>query len=1368
MNANKNIQEFNFLRHDFCLGDKLLIEASAGTGKTFNIENIVLKLIVQGFKKSDDFQENLMADLVISEVLIVTFTELATAELCSRIRENIQGALNFVENIELNKELALSSSLELEMRPLEQYILQFIEFGYSVENNLQFSSEKRKILIQKLNHALYTFDEASICTIHSFCQKMLKEFSVDSNQLFNNELIDSAELIEKIVYKFIRQHFYSSDSTILNVIALMNNLNYEYFSQLAETLDRYGNIGLENQQSCKKLQKLLIEKQCKIESQIDFLILKREILESNFFENANFVITDFKKSYCDNFNDNLRKFITALKEKDVIRILKQSTFFAYENIVTSLKKAKIKTWQPKNSVVELFQFCQKINEQIIDFVDFVREYFAIYFKEQYEVSINEKPIVTYNELLVKLHRALINNPRLAVNIREKYKVALIDEFQDTDQLQYQIFDKIFGTNESALIMVGDPKQAIYSFRGADIFTYLGVAESLCEEQKVTLIKNYRTSQNLLNAINCLFAKELPFAIDNINYIDAMAGKESDEIFIEGEDLLVKPLKIIQPKECHEFDFTTLNYQQFSVKYTAKKIAEILHLANCRVSSSDSPLANINGKKVLPSDIAVLVRSGAEGDLIHHELTKYKINSVKQSNENIFATQDAIDFLKLLDAILNPQNSRLVMTALALPYFNFDFSDIYRLNYDEKYAVQYEAIVEIFIFYQKIWQRFSFIKMIKTLIDFDVENILGKTFEQFLVSEDSLLHKLHNNNLKVNLLQGENGNRKLTNFNHLVEILHQEEKKNNLQPIGLLNHLQKWLDNPEANPEYELRLESDSQAVQILTIHKSKGLQFPIVFCPFVWRSAFSNTTLGKMKSIVYHDRNNQQKLSLTSEQLADAKEYYRLESLADELRLFYVALTRAKYGCYLIWADKSMAKGRNLQCNAPMDYLFHNIARHKINDYLKTPTFNNLAKCLVNNNVINGVENDREMRHVEPNQYRLWSTHKNIAIVKIDDEFFKEKQFYLAQDGVDEQKFEFKEFGGQIAKDFRVLSFSNLNSNMPHLSEIAINEENDDDIEIFNTEEKTDYNGLNLNRLVVDEQILEEQNIVNTPSILGDFPRGVFSGDCIHDFFEYLDFDYFKEQSIDELGLENDYKIQQFSESLLKKYGRLKFNPVAQQQSYQHELKTRQEQLSKMFKNTVASELKMHNNSFNFNNNFESEVIVLEQLNPLASVCEMPFFFKVDKRFLANQLLELSHQAFNVNCSKKLLEPHDTSELNSRRERLHGFMNGKIDLFFEHHNKFYIADWKSSYLGDFNHNYSINNIEKDMFNKNYYLQAAIYTIAVKKYLENKLKNFDYERDFGGVFYIYVRGIDNEINSGVWSMKPSLKDINELAKLLNEV
>ena len=1355
MNMN---HEFNFLEHDFVCGDKLLIEASAGTGKTFNIENIVLKLITEGLKSHQQSDGNDKIEVIVSEILIVTFTELATAELCARIRENIQEALHFVENIKKKFVIASKSYEKQQQTPLENFILQSIEFGYGNENGNfnDYNQEKQQLLTQRLNHALYTFDEASICTIHSFCQRMLQEFSVDSNQLFNNELVDSSQLIEKIVYKFIREHFYNQESNILNIISLMNKFNFEYFIEIATTLDRYGNIDVHQKYSCDEYLSMLIQEQKQIFRNVE--LLKNEILlfKNNqfteaFFNDADFCVTDFKKNYCEKVTDNLQNFIKSIKNNDQFLILELASFFAVDNLENNLKAAKKKCWQPRNISANIFKYCQNINENIAKISDLIQEYFALYFKQEYDKLIAEQPIVTYNELLLKLHRALNENPRLVHNIRQKYKVALIDEFQDTDKVQFQIFDKIFGCKSNTLIMVGDPKQAIYSFRGADIFTYLSVAERLNNEQKATLVKNYRTSQNLLNAINCLFTKEMPFAIDNINFINAVAGKDTDDIFIDNENILQQPLKIIQPNNNEEFNFSTNSYRKYSVEVTAKKIAEILNLAETLNPQNNLPSARIKNKKIIPGDIAVLVRSGFEGDLIHQELAKYNINSVKQSNENIFATQDAIDLLKLIEAVLNPQNSKIVMTALALPYFNFDFKDIYQLNYDEEYAAQYEAIVEVLIFYRNIWQRSSFLKMINIMVSLDVESILDKQFITSFNNDSSLLAKLNSCNIKTNLLKSENGNRKLTNFNHLTELLHQEEKKYKLQPIGLINHLKKCLDNPDNNSEYELRLESDSQAVQILTIHKSKGLQFSIIFCPFVWKYVFNNRTMSKMKSIVYHDNNNNQKLSLTSEQLVEAKHHYRLELLADELRLLYVALTRAKYGCYLIWADKSTAKGRGLQCNAPMDYLFYNINKHKIDDYLETPTYKNLQKCLVNKNTT-----EEDSAEIEINQQKLWLNHPNIEFVTISKNSLNsrldQQRYQLNSNNLDklENNLKFKAFNGKIAKDFRVLSFSNLNANMPHSSEV-IEEVNDDDKNNQHEHINIDYLGEN-----------KSQKIINSESILGDFPRGVFSGDCIHDLFEHLDFNHFQNQNITDIDIENDFRVKPLTEALLKKYGRLKFNVNTQQESYQRELTLRQEQLIKMFKNTVSSKLFM---GANRQNNITQEGIILEQLNSKASVCEMPFFFKVDNRFIADELLKFSNQAFNVKTQ------HDfnselISENNSRREQLYGFMNGKIDLFFEHQGKFYIADWKSSFLGEFNNDYSIGAIEKDMRHKNYYLQAAIYTIAVKNYLENKLPEFNYERDFGGVFYLYIRGINNDLGSGVWSMKPDLHNINLLSDLLN--
>ncbi|UDQ96645.1 UvrD-helicase domain-containing protein [Lentisphaerota bacterium WC36G] len=1358
-NSHQLINEFDFLSHDFCLGDKLLIEASAGTGKTFNIENIVLKLIIEGIKSSHhnnkNSQQTSSKEVVISEVLIVTFTDLATAELCARIRENIQNALNFVLGIDDNYQHIKQNQEQLYCNSLEQFILNFIEFGYSYNKDLkQYNIERKNVLLNRLNHALYTFDEASICTIHSFCQKMLKEFSVDSNQLFNSELVDSAEIIERIVYQFFRDNLYSQDSTLLNVVCDIKKLNYEYFSSVAKTFDQHAIRDFSDNGDFDNLKKNIDIIQQSINNKIELLVKIFSEISTDFYHHCDFELHDCYKKFAEDFPNNLATLRTNLSNNNLSGILCQLGYFSEKFIFKKLLKAKQKCWQPNMHARQFFDLCVSIPDEVDKLADYFIRYFANYFLEKYQDEINSRPIITYNELLQKLHNALENSQKLVDNIRKKYTMALIDEFQDTDSIQYQIFAKIFDNPQNLLIMVGDPKQAIYGFRGADIFTYLRVAKNLDEDQKTTLVKNFRTSQNLLNAINCLFEKELPFAIDNIDFVDATAGKVSDEVVIDNENIMQQPLKIFQPADCVNFKFNKDNYRNFSCQVTAKKIAEILQKANQIDSISKLPLAHINGRKIVPADIAVLVRNANEAEMISQRLLKYNIASVKQGNDNIFVGDEARELLKLLTAILNPQNSRAVMSALSLSYFNFDFSDIYQLNYDEKFAKIYEGIIEVLIYYRNIWQNFSFIKMINSLKNLHISSILGTQFDELITEKNSLLYKLEKNNLKMNLLNSENGNRKMTNFNHLVEILHQEEKKHNLQPVALLNHLANFVRNPEANAEYELRLESDSQAVQILTMHKSKGLQFGIVFCPFVWGDSSNNQQASKEKAIIYHDANNQQHISLTNNELSEAKNYYKFERLADELRLFYVAVTRAKYGCYLVWADKQYNKTRAMSFNSPMDYLYYNFNKNRLHEFFNSPTLKNLQLCLESNNSATLIDEIDKKFKYQTDRREQWQDHQNIEFITVDEKDlsldFKpsEQNDFFEKNKVDE--YHFIEFSGKIAKDFRVLSFSNLNSNLPHLTEnVESGDVNDDDK--LNNE----------NDNIVDRNLrgINEEHGVNdklTPSILGDFPKGTFSGDCIHDLFEKLDFDYFKEQNIDNLKINSESHVGKFIHMLLKKYGRLKYDVATQEESYQKELELRLLQLVKMFKNTVSSRMYILNNSLKKDNS-----IVLENLHSEAMVCEMPFFFKTPKSFNAENLLSLSRKAFDVSDSTSNFE----DQLENRKEQLRGFMNGKIDLIFEHDDKFFIIDWKSSYLGDFNENYNIDAIKKDMFEKNYYLQAAIYTVALKAFLSNKIANFNFEKQFGGVLYLYVRGIDQQLNTGVWSMNPDTNVIEQIANLL---
>jgi exodeoxyribonuclease V beta subunit len=405
-------------------------------------------------------------------------------------------------------------------------------------------------------------------------------------------------------------------------------------------------------------------------------------------------------------------------------------------------------------------------------------------------------------------------------VAQKYPAVLIDEFQDTDPLQFEIFSAIY-KKQALLFLIGDPKQAIYSFRGADIFTYIDAASSR-PHSHYTLDVNHRSEPELVNAVNTLFSRsQRPFIFDVISFQPVSSSKkeEPEYLTIDGkqeepfhlwyldgfpaQQKTARSAKTVTPK------LTIAVTRQTIIAAVASEVTRLLTLAA-------ENRACINRKKLHPGDIAILVRKNDEARQMQLALTEFQVPSVLHSGEDLFASQEAREMALLLGAIAAPQDIRKVKTGLLTRLIGLQANDIELDNPATEKVI--EHWLTRFKAYHGLWNRYGFIQMFWTI--------------------------MADNRMRERMLGFENGERILTNILHLAEILHQEASKKSLNMTTLLGYLHDRLATIQAkNTEHQLRLESDDDRVKIVTIHKAKGLEYPVVFCPFTWEG--SRLTSGK-------------------------------------------------------------------------------------------------------------------------------------------------------------------------------------------------------------------------------------------------------------------------------------------------------------------------------------------------------------------------------------------------------------------------------------------------------------------------------------------------------------------------------------------
>jgi exodeoxyribonuclease V beta subunit len=541
------------------------------------------------------------------------------------------------------------------------------------------------------------------------------------------------------------------------------------------------------------------------------------------------------------------------------------------------------------------------------------------------------------------------------------------------------------------------------------------------------------------------------------------------------------------------------------------------------------------------------------------------------------------------------------------------------------------------------------------------------------------------NVKPRLLAFADGDRRLTNVLHLTEILHQEATDNRRTMAGLL----KWLSDQRqpAVPrleEHQLRLESDALAVKIVTIHKSKGLEYRVVFCPFGWEGS----TLRKNQQIVFHNQDAERRLSLDlgSEYLERHKAWAQHELLAENLRLLYVAVTRAKSHCYLVWGNINTAE------TSAMAYLFHcpEVAREidvlaamrKHFAHKKTPEFMADLQQLA----------DESQGTIQ------------ISILQDQTETISAKDRTAVV-----QPLHCREFTGKIDKSWKIASYSSLVAHQHPEVELP-----DHDIH------------LQLKQTPVGEAVGASMPATQAATRnIFNFPKGARAGIFFHDIFEQLDF---TDQAIPHRD--------QLIVTKLREYG------------YAPEWK---DVIAKTIENTLSVPLMPDRGH-----------PTLVAVSRDKRINEMEFYFPL-KPVTPRQLKQIftKHGGVEIPSGFELqLDRLTFSPAN-------GYLKGYVDMIFEHQNRFFVLDWKSNHLGNRVEDYDQENIRKTMSSEYYILQYCLYTVAFKRYLQARLPDFRFETDFGGVIYVFIRGIDavKGPRYGIYFERPSADLIDALDRLL---
>jgi exodeoxyribonuclease V beta subunit len=1193
-----------------------LIEASAGTGKTYTIEGLFLRLILE-------------KQLPVDQILVVTFTNAATEELRDRIRTKLLQAENAFYR------------------------------GTSTDNFLRDLLKHQKdhlIAVDLIHDALVEFDKSSIFTIHGFCAKILYEHAFETANLFDTELIsDQTEWVREVAEDFWRKNFYDAP---LELVGFFTDKikGPGYFWQLLnkmraaemKTIPKISQPPLKNVTPFRNAYRCLK----------DQWPLARNAVISALGDPALNAIQygslepDENGPGMTKRDIKIRSLIDAM-EKYVAP--DSSGFPLFENF-EKFTDQKIKKAVKKNRLPpahDFFKTCDQVYRKAADLQTELENYFVWLKTRLFDYASSElmarkaqKNIQFFDDLLVLVKKALAaksGNP-LAEAIRQKYKAALVDEFQDTDDIQYEIFSRLFSTKDSLLFMIGDPKQAIYGFRGADIFSYLKAARHA--RAKFTLPDNWRSEPALISAVNTIFSNvKDPFIFEEIPFADARPGKKQ----------LSAATGSITPLTLWYLDSRAHAQPNKPITKT-----ESVRLIGGAVADEIGRIVTTESEPWQPGDIAVLVRTNRQAQLVKNFLSAKGIPAVLYSTGRIFDSREASEFETILRSISSPSNLEYLKAALAMDMMGAKGEALLPTGSDIR---QWENRRAAFHQYFQVWQRSGFMAMFRMV--------------------------LNREKIRQRLLAFADGERRLTNVLHLAEILHQESIKRNFGITGVL----KWLAeqrNVQSTglEEHQLRLESDERAVKIVTIHKSKGLEYPVVFCPYGWEGSFV-----KDDEIIFHQQDGDDDQRLTLDLGSDARGlnliHAQNELLAENVRLLYVALTRAKSKCYLAWGRIKTAD------SSALAYLLHGSDRPKM-DYRSEDLVADLNKH------VRGKLDEDRIEDLNRLAEKSGGTIEVFALPQHADRVFFE-QADTAEAMV------CRKFSGEIDRTWKISSYSSLISRRTT------------DIDLPDRDAFADFFGPltgTPEKWIDSRESIEHNNIF-------DFPKGSRAGNFFHDIFEHLDY----------TSCSPDV-LKQPVQHMLQVHGfDRRWQPI----------------VAETISHVLDVPLKADKPELTL-----SSIALKDRIN------EMEFYFPLNP--VVPQTLHPVFQQhghiggignFPIMLEKLVFSP------------VAGFMKGYIDLIFQYQGQFFLIDWKSNYLGATIDSYRTSTIRQTMQESYYILQYHLYVLALCQYLRQRNPGFRYESDFGGVFYLFIRGVDRRRGPqfGIYDDCPQPALINALGKAL---
>ncbi|MFA6930085.1 MAG: UvrD-helicase domain-containing protein [Lentisphaeria bacterium] len=1247
-----------------------LIEAGAGTGKTYNIQTLVARIVLE-------------KAVPITRILVVTYTRAATAELQERLRKVLDCLLRRLNQVDIPPgEQERTDAILAKLRALPESE-PFWQLPVEGPKNLSREEKFQRNATLLLQNALRDFDQAAISTIHSFCQRMLTENAFESGIRYGMKLVnDTTEVTDALIQQFIRREFYTctpeETAAWESLDIVWQRAEYEknddapnFFQGKATFMEQLQSAMRDNDVDyywgkAEKEGELFIppERQLIL---TEIAACRQEIARNKTAVEKVFatLLQHLKLGSRAGWEANQEALLTgqggvplAFLQNLTFAGLREQTYKRKQGDTLPIDDQKLKTIL-ENPVFEIFG---RLTRLLQDYRSRVFYEAMEFVKTELAKQKSHDGFMTFNDLLNELEKRLRDPERgilLQQLIRKQFPFALVDEFQDTDGVQFTIFHTIFaaaGAQETGgFFLIGDPKQSIYRFRGGDVFTYLRARNQVPEERRFTLTTNYRSSQAFIAEINRFyrFNQPHPFAHPELQIPEvAWPEKTQPALLYKGREY-DKPLVFTKSKGAQE-----LLYQSI-----AQEIGGMLRSGKWAIGNGNEEPSPLKF-----SDFAVLFRNNSHAMSMEKVLRRTGIPVVRIGTSNVLASESAKTMRVFLQAVLDPSDSQKIVQLLASPLHRLGANEIYELRNTQNSGLLLHFQSWLSDLAEK-WKSKSFLPMV-------MEYLGAKNMP-----------------IMLHLLAGDDGERALMDFLHLAEIISNAESERKLSREALATHFQRLCQNlPNDDDENLIRLANARDAVILATVHYSKGLEYPLVFLPDI------HDKKSRQELVCHYERKGIAKMLKDITSLGFEQEKCALEAMQERLRLYYVAITRAKFFCK-VFVDTGGASIFN--------YLFRDRSRQQAQESLEK-----LVSSLPKNPSPQGAL-EFGLNYQEPESAE--SAEEILATNSLGER--------MKECDLPEMELQVLPHPEKIDPYWYTLSATALMQRLQVQAEAAEADRitTEQFLPVAKDLDEADAGNEELGKTTSDTKLTPEE-WADLPPIF-TFSPGKQTGTCWHAIFEILDFaadeDEIRRICNEKLSL---YSLPATTEDVATVAG----------------------MVSKVLRADLVP-LQGYGAAFQLR-----ECKKKERLNEL----EFTYGLAEQKK---------------LRLKEEFLRRNGLPNQQVFESSLGRAMTGSIDLLLRKEQRYYIIDWKSNVINYQLENFSGAGLQQEMQRHGYPLQYLVYTAALVEFLRQRLGYFgaaEYEQQIGGVFYLFLRGVDPESpGRGIVSCRPTFPDIETLLSMI---